>query len=77
MKRKACERRFFDAGNRFFLFFLYFCIQYARRAEKYGYRGESCYYTNAFLPTFGRRKNSLLNGWGRNVWNGWSSESFR
>ena len=30
MKRKACERRFFDAGNRFFLFFLYFCIQYAR-----------------------------------------------
>lgn len=30
MKRKACERRFFDAVKRFFLFFLYFCIQYAR-----------------------------------------------
>ena len=31
MKRKACKRRFFDDGKRFLLFFLYFCIQYARR----------------------------------------------
>ena len=28
MKRKACERSFFDEEKRFFLFFLYFCIRY-------------------------------------------------
>lgn len=30
MKRKACEISFFDEEKRFFLFFLYFCIRYAR-----------------------------------------------
>lgn len=30
MKRKACERSFFDEEKRFFLFFLYFFIRYAR-----------------------------------------------
>lgn len=57
MKRKACKRRIFDGEKRFFLFFLYFCIQYARRIRKYGRRGESCYDKKAFFPTFGRRKN--------------------
>ena len=57
MKRKACKRRIFDGEKRFFLFFLYFCIQYARRIRKYGRRGENCYDKKAFFPTFGRRKN--------------------
>lgn len=34
MKRKACERSFFDEEKRFFLFFLYFCIRYADRTGK-------------------------------------------